>query len=94
MSLTIQEGVKMCTQHYTKQCDQTAKRLLKTYYDTAKRRVMKDIESVRYTTSNGALIVCRDGAALYADTFVSATEHRTAFRIGLRTSETEIFNKF
>ena len=84
----------MCKKDYTKECDETAERLLKSYYSDAKRRVMKDIESVRYATDNGAIIVSRDNTVLYADTFVSSAAHRTAFKVGIRTDENEILNKF
>lgn len=52
-----------------------------------KRRVLKDLRSVYYTSPDGnSLIVCRDGSVLMADECVSFGYHRMAFEEGLRSS--------
>lgn len=75
-------------------CDTTAKRILQSLFKIAHRRVMNDVESIRYTTEQGSIIVCRDGGVLYAQPFVSLQAHKAAFKVGLRSNKKEISQKF
>ena len=93
MSLTIENGIKMSSKDYIKHCDEIADKIIGNLEITS-RKILKDIESVRYTTEKGSIIVCRDGGILFAEPFVPRQVHKTAFSVGMRTNEEDIYKIF
>lgn len=79
------------TGEFAKLCDKIAEKIFKN--KDFSRRVCSDIESVRYTTEKGSLIVCRDGEILFAEPCVETSAHKMAFRVGLRSDMEEVMEK-
>lgn len=84
----------MTTENFIQDCNKNAEKLFKNSDNKITKKVLRNIESVRYATDEGSVVVCRDGGMLFAEPFVSAEEHETAFSVGMRTTEKDIFKKF
>ena len=91
--MTVLNNSATVTDNYQDHCDSLAAEIFKNV-SVISRKVLHDIESVRYTTAVGSLILCYDGGALFAEGYVSPYSHQIAFSIGMRTSESAIASIF